>query len=1243
MPGIVVFGRRWSVGSDDLVVPGVFLFLLHTIWAIALSVVLWASDWDEDGSSVASPTDPTPTVPSATISSHPTIASSPDATTPFPDDLSVVNEFDPATSDPLTALLTPALWRAAAVLGPALTRGPNSSSVASGAATTPLPASVVAVEGDGVYASPTAPATSAGEVDEAVHSRSCGRPLRGLTVAALALTLCALVSELSICLVAMRGSILDARPRAAAEFLIYARLGLMGVELVWLCLGVVWLCVHYVDCPVEVAKEALLGLVISNWCVICSVVITVWCTYDAAGRSWVKMKKYQRSVRDAQQSRFQYKRSGNRNRNWRQRKVIRAYQDSWDHRCRLLFCCMGNSDRSRNSFADIARLLSDFFRDLDVVPSDVIAGLVLLRKSQKRRRLAIIGQRVDGTYDFLSGAAVTSSTKFVALSDPATLESFQEVVHYMSFALAAYGWPMYLVANSASAICSLCTSMRCCACAPCCYGRLCKKDKDQNADPEIVEDNCHCNYAALQKIMEADAALSRRNKVVSVDAESSGVETKNCKSGKCCVDVVYATYHVDVGETPFFVAVDYAERKVIISIRGTLSMKDVITDLNAEGEPLPLAPPREDWLGHKGMVQAAEYIRGKLNGEGILERAFCRDTSRGTQSFGLVLVGHSLGAGTAAILAILMRGEFPGLHCYAYSPPGGLLSLPAVEYTKEFITSVVVGKDVVPRIGLHQLESLRTDLIKAIQQSKEPKWKTITGGVVCCGCQTSDNPSTASSIEIPPMSANEASIQAVNELKGDSVEEDLEVGMSRSRCNSQAHPTDSSIALTVHQPLYPPGRIIHIVRHHPSKGEQVLNNHEPVYQALWANNTDFDEVLISPVMIQDHMPDKVLEALNKVITHAGPAKPARLVSPTSDSAPPTASCVPADEDPECCHLLLGSPAKTPPHRLCLETSFGPEAAPTPSSTVTVKPFLPMCPGTNGHGGLASGSSSSSSYASTMAATATTGTATSPPLAPHPLLSPWEYPSILEEVCQRQSPMCKSPSANQWPPLLGQWSATSGVISPGRVDLVNDDWLGLAPLATPESLSEVSSISSRASLGLVLGAQTGAEVFVTPPCRRGRVAIRSQRLADSLDGDNVCMGLVGEPGSMLPMVTSSSEDQSFESAQSNSSKQVTFDLGDFSTSNKKEDAVAVSATAGATVASSWRGVPRATWKADPHQSSSGSLVREVNQTSASLASPTVSSTSQCSSHTSVSPCLVNGPKVTKYPFQVHSVGQGESSV
>lgn len=47
--------------------------------------------------------------------------------------------------------------------------------------------------------------------------------------------------------------------------------------------------------------------------------------------------------------------------------------------------------------------------------------------------------------------------------------------------------------------------------------------------------------------------------------------------------------------------------------------------------------------------------------------------------------------------------------------------MPAVEYTKAFTISVVMGKDVVPRIGLHQMEALRADLINAIKRSVDPK------------------------------------------------------------------------------------------------------------------------------------------------------------------------------------------------------------------------------------------------------------------------------------------------------------------------------------------------------------------------------------------------------------------------------------------------------------------------------------------------------------------------------------------
>ena len=69
-----------------------------------------------------------------------------------------------------------------------------------------------------------------------------------------------------------------------------------------------------------------------------------------------------------------------------------------------------------------------------------------------------------------------------------------------------------------------------------------------------------------------------------------------------------------------------------------------------------------------------------------------------------------------------MRNRRQVLLVLTVGPCGRYLhSMPAVEYTKEFITSVVVGKDVVPRIGLHQLEQLRSDLMDVIKHSKQSK------------------------------------------------------------------------------------------------------------------------------------------------------------------------------------------------------------------------------------------------------------------------------------------------------------------------------------------------------------------------------------------------------------------------------------------------------------------------------------------------------------------------------------------
>lgn len=185
----------------------------------------------------------------------------------------------------------------------------------------------------------------------------------------------------------------------------------------------------------------------------------------------------------------------------------------------------------------------------------------------------------------------------------------------------------------------------------------------------------------------------------------------------------------------------------------------------------------------------------------------------------------------------------------------------------------------------------------------------------------------------------------------------------------------------MHQPLYPPGRIIHIVRNHPKKEEKLVKKHDPVYQALWADNTDFDEVLISPVMVQDHMPDKVLDALKELLVNTGPAKPQRQLSETERRQLLSPNLEAGD---------LGT--LTPPHRLVLETSFT-DLQPEIEETAPDKNEL---------------------YQSNIS---------------------WEYPT----------------ASNVSLPDDAQ-----------AYDGERKDWVHLAPLASPETLSDVSSISSKGS-------------------------------------------------------------------------------------------------------------------------------------------------------------------------------------
>ena len=54
---------------------------------------------------------------------------------------------------------------------------------------------------------------------------------------------------------------------------------------------------------------------------------------------------------------------------------------------------------------------------------------------------------------------------------------------------------------------------------------------------------------------------------------------------------------------------------------------------------------------------------------------------------------------------------------------------------------------------------------------------------------------------------------------------------------------------------------------------------------MWADNTNFNQILIAPFMIQDHMPYQILGALEKLLVHTGPAKPHTNVTNNKNQIP----------------------------------------------------------------------------------------------------------------------------------------------------------------------------------------------------------------------------------------------------------------------------------------------------------------------------------------------------------------------
>ncbi|XP_048351426.1 diacylglycerol lipase-beta [Sphaerodactylus townsendi] len=603
-----------------------------------------------------------------------------------------------------------------------------------------------------------------------------GRLLHSYLLVLLVLLAAIICSLSSIVYISMQGTISNPGPRKSLPKLLYLRLALFLPELIWAVVGAIWVSDHHIDCDRTVIN-AILGTVIASWIIIVFTVVAVVLVFDPLGgkRTLYLSGCPSRNLESSQSDQLFY-------------NVKKTATRVWEKRIRLLCCCIVQNDDHRVAFTSIAELFRDYFSDTDLVPSDVAAGLTLLHQEQDKVENCPKEPEEVLTQSPLSPAADDLDAEI------------ENAAHYMKFAVAAYGWPYYIMTNPFTGLCKL-------------KGDCCKNSP---VETDIIgSDRLNMNFGSILQI--------------------TGLQYR---------DFIHISFHNRIFEVPFFVALDHKKESIVVAVRGTLSFEDVLTDLSADCESITLEDILENGLVHKGITQAANYIYRRLINDGILNQAFTI-----APEYKLVVTGHSLGGGTASILAVMLKNAFPSLRCYAFSPPGGLLSKSLADYTKQFIVSVTVGKDVVPRLSMPNMEDLKRRIVRIVANCHRPKYQILLHG---CWYEVFGGD--------PDNSPTELDGRNQHSLAQPLLAEESLMG-HRSPSYTSLAEDESPLDSPRYTPLFLPGRIIHIVEENSPRR---WCSSDVKYSASWSKETAFGNILISPKMLTDHMPDVVLKALNSL-------------------------------------------------------------------------------------------------------------------------------------------------------------------------------------------------------------------------------------------------------------------------------------------------------------------------------------------------------------------------------------------
>jgi hypothetical protein len=170
----------------------------------------------------------------------------------------------------------------------------------------------------------------------------------------------------------------------------------------------------------------------------------------------------------------------------------------------------------------------------------------------------------------------------------------------------------------------------------------------------------------------------------------------------------YQVLHHDTATEPgrlgHYIAINYTEKMCLIGLKGTSTFSDILTDVVGASLPHSL-DDNQDIIVHEGIFTAATMVADDLLD--FIQQLIL------PQKLKVVITGHSLGAGTACLLGIILKSRIPniGLEVVAFATPA-VLNYKACVACSDFCTSVVNNSDMVPRLSISNVLVMNHGLVE---------------------------------------------------------------------------------------------------------------------------------------------------------------------------------------------------------------------------------------------------------------------------------------------------------------------------------------------------------------------------------------------------------------------------------------------------------------------------------------------------------------------------------------------------